>query len=77
MAKYHVHNASVNYLGNPYCGPLLKEAGIAHSEAQYGTLEDAIECANKLHDLNPSGWLVVRTFSERVVYDSRKPEAHL
>ncbi len=70
MSKYHVHNANVPYVGAPYQGPLMQEIGLSTDYAQFQDLTEAIKCADKLHSACDTGWLVVRTFSERIVYST-------
>lgn len=72
MSKFHVHNAKVPYTGFPYSGLLLKEVGLDTDYAQFHDIDEAIECANKLHSVAPSGWQVIRTFSERVEYSTEQ-----
>lgn len=74
MSKYHVHSAKVPYVGEAYSGMLLKEVATDLAYAQFHEFADAKECADKLHSLAPSGWQVIRTFSERVEYDTSTKE---
>lgn len=72
MARYLVHNATVNFTGQAYSGPALQQAGYEpDAVADFETIDQATECADKLHTVVDSGWLVVHSFNERVLYDSR------
>ncbi|WOL24530.1 hypothetical protein fHeYen902_184 [Yersinia phage fHe-Yen9-02] len=72
MARYHVHNATVPYVGLAYYGPHMQDIGFEEgSTADFGTRKEAIECADKLQAVCETGWLVVHSFYERVEYDSR------
>jgi len=72
MPRYLVHNAVTPFTGLPYNGPAMKEAGYAEDAvADFESLDQATECADKLHAVVESGWLVVHSFNERVLYDSR------
>lgn len=73
MARFHVHNATVSYVGLPYSGPYLEqiELPVQIDSAEFEDLNKAIECADKLQAVCDSGWLVVHTFHERVMHDSR------
>lgn len=72
MARYLVHNALSQFKGQAYCGPAMKEAGYdEQAVADFDSIDQATECADKLHAVVASGWLVVHSFNERVLYDSR------
>ncbi|AQT28754.1 hypothetical protein YOLOSWAG_283 [Erwinia phage vB_EamM_Yoloswag] len=72
MSNYLVHNALVPFKGDAYKGPLLQELGYGdNAVADFPSINEAVECADNLHAVNDSGWLVVHSFNERVLYDSR------
>lgn len=72
MARYLVHNALTPFTGQAYNGPVMKDVGYEEDAfADFETIDQATECADKLHAVVDSGWLVVHSFNERVLYDSR------
>ena len=72
MARYLVHNALVQFRGAAFNGAAMQEAGYEENAvADFESLDEATECADKLHAVVESGWLVVHSFNERVLYDSR------
>lgn len=72
MARYLVHNALVPFRGAAFSGAAMQEAGYEEGQvADFETIDQATECADKLHAVVESGWLVVHSFNERVLYDSR------
>lgn len=75
MPRYLVHNVLTPFAGLPYSGPAMKEAGYDEDAvADFEKLDQATECADKLHAVVDSGWLVVHSFNERVLYDSRSKQ---
>lgn len=75
MPRYLVHNCLTPFQGLAYAGPAMQEAGYEEDAvADFEKLDQAIECADKLHAVVDSGWLVVHSFNERVLYDSRSKQ---
>lgn len=74
MARYHVFSASHKYYGEAYEGTWLKEIALnGHqvTSAEFRDFESAKECADKLHEVCGTGWIVYNAFSERAMYDTR------
>ncbi|QZE57166.1 hypothetical protein MPK67_gp293 [Erwinia phage pEa_SNUABM_32] len=74
MARYHVFSAAHKYYGEAYEGTWLKEIALnGHqvTSAEFRDFESAKECADKLHEVCGTGWIVYNAFSERAMYDTR------
>ncbi len=74
MARYHVFSALHNYYGEAYTGKYLKEIELEVPQvmsAEFPDFERARICADKLHEVCDSGWIVYNAFSERAMYDTR------
>jgi len=69
-----VFSAAHKYYGEAYEGTWLKEIALnGHqvTSAEFRDFESAKECADKLHEVCDTGWIVYNAFSERAMYDTR------
>lgn len=74
MARYHVFSATHRYFGEAYEGTFLKEIvldGKQVASAEFTDFNSAKECADKLHEVCDTGWIVYNAFSERAMYETR------
>lgn len=75
MARYHVFSALHKYYGNAYEGKWLKEINQPIPKAEFSNFEAAKSCADELHKICDSGWIVYNAFSELPMYDSRTEQS--